>query len=347
MWQTGIDAERQVTEATQGTQRRVLSLEDSMPGPEQPHLFLSQPHLIFSRSSEAEATDDAALRELNDRISKLQRRKQHYKSLREIGKKQMPEDEAKYKVIEAELQSLYDERRSRKSPEVQRASAEAHLKKSTEKLKAVQIDCSKLYEKIAWLQTEKLQAAPSYHSEINEKIAQLQAQGPAKLQVVSALQEVAQKAEVSLQELYSKIGTGLGTTPEVSKEAATSLEHVKAEIKDDDLTETDEASEEFSHQVVVKTGCSTPGKPLPARLSDILKMRQNGTRTLGSNHGDLRQCAPCSFHFSYTHHPESRPPCRASYLCEYCHDAAHFPTWRSSLRKRRKCKVQPEDSNRR
>ena len=30
-----------------------------------------------------------------------------HKGLREIGKKHMPEDEAKYKVIEAELQSLY------------------------------------------------------------------------------------------------------------------------------------------------------------------------------------------------------------------------------------------------
>jgi hypothetical protein len=109
----------------------------------------------------------------------------------------------------------------------------------------------------------------------------------------------------------------------------------EVESEDDQFSVASEASDEFSPPVVMKVGCSMPGKGLSARLSDILKMQSEGRPTLGSYH-QARQCAPCSFHFSHVHAPDTRLPCKAGYMCDYCHDANHFPKWRSSLRKRRK-----------
>lgn len=92
---------------------------------------------------------------------------------------------------------------------------------------------------------------------------------------------------------------------------------------------------------LVKVGHSMPGEAVSQSdsrtcLSTILKMKANGKPTVGSCHEPHGQCVPCSFHFSHVRFPETRAPCRASFVCEYCHDETHFPKWRSSLRKLRK-----------
>lgn len=81
----------------------------------------------------------------------------------------------------------------------------------------------------------------------------------------------------------------------------------------------------------------SPGQPQLARLSDFAEMKSQGMRSIGSCHsprGDHAECLPCSFHFGHMYMPERRP-CKASYLCEYCHDVNHHPQWRSALRKHR------------
>lgn len=57
-----------------------------------------------------------------------------------------------------------------------------------------------------------------------------------------------------------------------------------------------------------------------ARLSDIIGMKTGGISSIGSSHDPKQpsQCVPCSFHFSRLRNPE-RTPCKASFLCEFCH----------------------------
>lgn len=57
-----------------------------------------------------------------------------------------------------------------------------------------------------------------------------------------------------------------------------------------------------------------------ARLSDILHMKKVGSLSVGSFHDgdDHSSCVPCSFHVAYLRNP-ARHPCKASYMCEFCH----------------------------
>jgi hypothetical protein len=67
-------------------------------------------------------------------------------------------------------------------------------------------------------------------------------------------------------------------------------------------------------------------------LSDVLRMKDAQILSMGSTHCAQAVCNPCSFHFTYVRSPLRKGPCKASYLCEYCHDG-HGAPWRSKLRK--------------
>lgn len=86
--------------------------------------------------------------------------------------------------------------------------------------------------------------------------------------------------------------------------------------------------------LLVKVGCSFQNDSTDvARLNDVLMMKKNGTLSIGSCHPLDGECPPCSFHFSHLRSPDKKPPCKASYMCEYCHDGSHHPAWRSKFRK--------------
>jgi len=78
------------------------------------------------------------------------------------------------------------------------------------------------------------------------------------------------------------------------------------------------------------------------RLTDLLRWKRSGFPSQGSAHGYTPgECRPCSFHFTWLRNPDRRPPCKLSYLCEYCHDDTHHEGWRSKYRKRRLPKEGP------
>lgn len=70
------------------------------------------------------------------------------------------------------------------------------------------------------------------------------------------------------------------------------------------------------------------------RLTDFMQLKHSGFPSRGSAHG-LRDCRPCSFHFTWQRYPDRRPPCKMSVMCEYCHDGTHHDGWRSKFRKHR------------
>jgi len=72
-----------------------------------------------------------------------------------------------------------------------------------------------------------------------------------------------------------------------------------------------------------------------ARLTDIIRSKAKGIPSVGSVHKSHDACSPCSFHFTWQRNPGRRAPCKASYMCEYCHDSTHHDKWRSKFRKRR------------
>lgn len=106
---------------------------------------------------------------------------------------------------------------------------------------------------------------------------------------------------------------------------------------------SDSTLSQFSQQGsdIIKLGLDLDNSP--PTLSQLIRMKAANVRSLGSRHGPHERCVPCSFHFTHVHAPERRPPCRASYLCEYCHNVEHSPKWRSKLRKSRP----PPDTNQR
>jgi len=85
-----------------------------------------------------------------------------------------------------------------------------------------------------------------------------------------------------------------------------------------------ELSSEASNSAFLKVGSTlfsdTPTQSF-ARLSDIVQMKKVGSLSVGSFHdGDGHSsCVPCSFHFAHLRNP-ARQPCKASYLCEFCHN---------------------------
>jgi len=91
----------------------------------------------------------------------------------------------------------------------------------------------------------------------------------------------------------------------------------------------------------VKLGFPVPSEPVSvsrARLSDIRTMKSNGLDSAGSCHVGM-PCSPCSFHFCHLRWPDTRTPCKAKFMCEFCHDVTHNPEWRAMLRKNRRPKA--------
>jgi hypothetical protein len=75
--------------------------------------------------------------------------------------------------------------------------------------------------------------------------------------------------------------------------------------------------------------------PEGARLTELLSLRASGYATRGSICRSHDTCIPCSFHFTHLRIPDKKPPCKAGYFCEYCHDPSHNDGWRSKFRKSR------------
>jgi len=86
-------------------------------------------------------------------------------------------------------------------------------------------------------------------------------------------------------------------------------------------------------KVGVSNGDSAGVAPV-VRLTDFMNSKAVGVPSVGSIHTCRENCSPCSFHFTWQRNP-TRRPCKASYLCEYCHDSTHHDKWRSKFRKRR------------
>jgi len=106
---------------------------------------------------------------------------------------------------------------------------------------------------------------------------------------------------------------------------------------DDGCSDRSDASSAPSKQTadeIFKVGYTPGGNGSLARLSDVLKMQSHRLKSLGSCHELHADCSPCSFHLHHVHTP-SRPDCKASFMCEYCHDKSHHPKWRSAFRKNR------------
>merc|ERR1719253_534375 len=69
-----------------------------------------------------------------------------------------------------------------------------------------------------------------------------------------------------------------------------------------------------------------------ARVSDVLNLKAGGFKSVGSVHLK-HECKPCSFHFTYIKMPDTKPECKASYICEFCHHTDHHRKWQSKFRK--------------
>lgn len=79
------------------------------------------------------------------------------------------------------------------------------------------------------------------------------------------------------------------------------------------------------------------GRPSLARLTDVLAMQANQIPSVGSTHPRNVPCKACSFHFTHIHNPARRSPCKASYMCEFCHDnMSHNEQWHGRVRKTRR-----------
>lgn len=100
-----------------------------------------------------------------------------------------------------------------------------------------------------------------------------------------------------------------------------------SESEQSDSSAASTASCRLAAATIVKVGSQT--------LRELLQLKSDGVGSVGSLHGEDERCAPCSFHFTHIHAPSKRPPCKASYLCEYCHDVSHN-SYRCSLRKCRR-----------
>ena len=74
-----------------------------------------------------------------------------------------------------------------------------------------------------------------------------------------------------------------------------------------------------------------------ARLSDVLRMKSTGVNSIGSCRSLNATCTPCSFHFSHVRNNcnPKRPPCKVSYMCDYCHSDSHASNWRSDSEQRK------------
>lgn len=79
----------------------------------------------------------------------------------------------------------------------------------------------------------------------------------------------------------------------------------------------------------VKIGTDLDGNPDSQgfRLSDLYKLRCSGLTSIGTAHRP-DECMPCHFF----HSPKT---CRASFMCEYCHDREHFGKLTRKMRKLR------------
>jgi len=84
-------------------------------------------------------------------------------------------------------------------------------------------------------------------------------------------------------------------------------------------------------QATVKIG---PPNSSSMKLADLLHSKSAGV-SMGSFHKSKKDCRPCGFHFTWLGNPSKRP-CKASHMCEYCHDPSHHTCWKSRLRKLKK-----------
>lgn len=99
------------------------------------------------------------------------------------------------------------------------------------------------------------------------------------------------------------------------------------------------ASEQSDSSVLSAASCSLAAATIvkvgSMTLRELLQLKAAGVGSVGSVHEANERCAPCSFHFTHIHAPSKRPPCKAGYLCEYCHDVSHN-SYRCALRKCRR-----------
>jgi len=107
---------------------------------------------------------------------------------------------------------------------------------------------------------------------------------------------------------------------------------------------SDVSSEPLDSGLVIKVGRTLPGRgPMHsiASLADVMQMKVAGKSSIGSLHdgADHSQCVPCTFHFAHLQNAR-RPPCKASYFCEFCHSENRPMTWRRP-RAQRKPKNRP------
>lgn len=112
-----------------------------------------------------------------------------------------------------------------------------------------------------------------------------------------------------------------------------------SEVSSDASSSIYDDSQADEDDTVVKVGYTIDNfvdGPSAARLTDILTMQAHQVRSVGSAHPKNGQCEACSFHFTYIRTPATRRPCKASYMCEFCHDVSHHDKWRSRFRKARK-----------
>jgi hypothetical protein len=106
-----------------------------------------------------------------------------------------------------------------------------------------------------------------------------------------------------------------------------------------DLSDSTSMCESTDDAVIVKTGYSIAHEhpiPSPARLTELIQMKKHNVASIGSTHPLTTRCEPCSFHFTHIRMPLTRAPCKAAYLCEFCHNTSHNKRWRSVFRKTRR-----------
>lgn len=72
------------------------------------------------------------------------------------------------------------------------------------------------------------------------------------------------------------------------------------------------------------------------RLTDLMYWQKSGYPSQGSAHSKKADaCRPCSFHHTHLRHPDQKPACRMSYMCEFCHGCSKTGDYKSRYRKRR------------
>jgi len=70
------------------------------------------------------------------------------------------------------------------------------------------------------------------------------------------------------------------------------------------------------------------------RLTELVYWKQSGYPSQGSAHAK-RDCRPCAFHHTWRRLPDQKPPCKLSYMCEFCHGCSRTSEYRSRYRKQR------------